>query len=162
MLTIDGHGLLEGGKEGGAGLLLHSLHADAPLQMLHQPLQERAEVLCPPNVPWHLRTSRHTTLEAQEAWVQPAKEQATKHIPNERDQACSSAWIIETAYQIPRASRKGTCTRMCHCWGHVMHCFAESGAHRFSQDILWQSRVGQPVFSSWSGIHLWQRPPLLH
>ena len=53
MLTIHRHLLLQSSQEDGAALLLHIIHADALLHVMHQLPQEAAEVLRSPDVPRH-------------------------------------------------------------------------------------------------------------
>lgn len=64
--TIDRHLLLQGGQEGGAALLLHSLHADALAHVGHQLPQERAEVLCAPDVARYLHNAQQASCQQRE------------------------------------------------------------------------------------------------
>ena len=51
--TIHRHLLLQSSEEDGAALLLHIVHADALLHVVHQLPQEAAEVLRSPDVAGH-------------------------------------------------------------------------------------------------------------
>ncbi len=58
--TVDVHAFLELRHERGGALLHHCLDGHALLQVLDEALQERAEMLCAPDITWHLRTDRRS------------------------------------------------------------------------------------------------------